>query len=55
MIIGDINEMAEGGGFGGYYLDNSIGGGSYGYSGGMTSFINSIIHILENQFKESEN
>ena len=33
----DINEMAEGGGYGGYYFYNSIGGGSYGYSGQMSS------------------
>jgi hypothetical protein len=29
----DINERAEGGGFGGYYSYNSAGGGSYGFTG----------------------
>ena len=48
MIIGDINEMAEGGGFGGYYLDNSIGGGSYGYSGEITS--NDIVYKFNNTY-----
>jgi hypothetical protein len=34
MIVGsDIHERAGGGGFGGYYFDNSAGGGSYGFNG----------------------
>lgn len=34
MIVGrDLHERAGGGGFGGYYFDNSAGGGSYGFNG----------------------
>jgi hypothetical protein len=44
----DINEMAEGGGYGGYYVYNSIGGGSYGYSGLMTS--GEIIYNFTNTY-----
>ena len=49
MIKGyDINEMAEGGGYGGYYFYNSIGGGSYGYSGEMTS--SGIVYKFNNTY-----
>lgn len=49
MIIGDdMNELAEGGGFGGYYVDNSIGGGSYGFYGEMST--NGIIYKFNNTY-----
>ena len=49
MITGkDIYERAGGGGFGGYYFDNSEGGGSYGYNGNYTS--GGTIYTFDNTF-----
>lgn len=49
MISGDdIHEVAEGGGYGGYYYYNSVGGGSYGYSGQMSA--SGVMYNFTNPF-----